>query len=287
MIELSHHDMTLCMEPATGGAISAVRWRGHDILRAQTRPGDVLDAACFPLVPFSNRIAQSRFRWGGERVELPRNHPMDDQCPVLHGVGWLREWSLIGQDDHNAEMLLEHAADRSWPWAMTAKQSVRVKHDSFVIQLALTNCDTRPMPAGLGFHPYFPRDDGTLYHALHQGEWRTDAGCIPTELAQRSAPRDWWEGEPVATRSVDTVYTRRQGDLRVVWPERGIGADIRPSQDLSYTTVYVPAGEDYFCVEPVSHMTDAFNRTDQASGVRVLAPRESWSVSMEIVPFGL
>ena len=42
--------------------------------------------------------------------------------------------------------------------------------------------------------------------------------------------------------------------------------------------VYTPEGKDYFCVEPVSHMTDAINRMDQPhhGGLRVLAPAESF-----------
>ena len=40
--------------------------------------------------------------------------------------------------------------------------------------------------------------------------------------------------------------------------------------------VYSPPARDYFCVEPVSHMTDAINRMDDGgTGLRVLAPGET------------
>jgi aldose 1-epimerase len=39
--------------------------------------------------------------------------------------------------------------------------------------------------------------------------------------------------------------------------------------------VYVPAGRDFFAVEPVSHMNNAINRPDIADhGLRVLLPDE-------------
>ena len=31
---------------------------------------------------------------------------------------------------------------------------------------------------------------------------------------------------------------------------------------FGHLIVYTPPGEDFFCVEPVSHMTDAINRMD-------------------------
>ena len=43
--------------------------------------------------------------------------------------------------------------------------------------------------------------------------------------------------------------------------------------------VYTPPGRGYFCVEPVTHMTDAINRMDVAGhGLRVLAPGETLQV---------
>ena len=47
---------------------------------------------------------------------------------------------------------------------------------------------------------------------------------------------------------------------------------------LSFLVVYTPAGEDFFCVEPVSNCTDAFNLAAQGradTGMRVLPPGET------------
>jgi aldose 1-epimerase len=41
--------------------------------------------------------------------------------------------------------------------------------------------------------------------------------------------------------------------------------------------VYVPPGQDFFCVEPVSHVNDGFNLLDRGvaqTGVRILEPGE-------------
>lgn len=36
---------------------------------------DSLDSACFPLVPYCNRITGGAFAWLGDKVQLPHNFP--------------------------------------------------------------------------------------------------------------------------------------------------------------------------------------------------------------------
>ena len=284
-IRLACDDFELLLEPDTGGSIAAARWRGEPVLDARMGTS-VLDMACFPLVPFSNRIAGSSFGFEGHRVDLSHNHPADPQCPVLHGFGWLRSWEVEHAGQREARLSLVYS-DAEWPWEFAARLSYAVEPEGFSVTLGLKNLSKGRMPAGLGFHPYFPRNEKTLFQSLHHGEWQTAPDCIPTEVEQSERAIDWWSGAPVGTRLVDTVYTGREGAMEVHWPDRGMGARIVPSADLSFTTIYVPDGESYFCAEPVSHMTDAFNRDRADSGMRVLEPEESWQVSMRIEAFDL
>ena len=59
MIELKAGEYFLALEPERGGSIARFGWRGQDLMRPTCGPS-VLDVACFPLVPFSNRIAHGR-----------------------------------------------------------------------------------------------------------------------------------------------------------------------------------------------------------------------------------
>jgi aldose 1-epimerase len=50
--------------------------------------------------------------------------------------------------------------------------------------------------------------------------------------------------------------------------------------------VYTPAERDFFAVEPVTHMTDAFNREargEPETGTRWIEPGEERSCTMRIV----
>jgi aldose 1-epimerase len=283
MIAIESPAFRLVASPEVGGSIAALDWHGQPLLRAASG-SDVLNSACFPLVPFSNRIAGSRFRFGGREVVLKPNHPHAPSEPVLHGFGWQRAWTVTAHQADRLALALDLPAG-DWPWPFLAEQLFALNETSATLTLAITNRGETPMPAGLGFHPYFPRTATTRLIARHRGEWQVDAARLPTRLDLRETAIDWWAGQPVASRLVDTVYTGRDGDLVLAWPARGIGLAIAPDDSLPFTTIYVPADAEFVCVEPVSHATNALNRPGEE--MRVLAPGARWQVELRLTPFRL
>lgn len=277
MIELAAGDYRLSAAPERGGSILSFEWRGEALMRPACGPS-ILDAACFPLVPFSNRIANGRFTSGVREVRLRPNFPGFDHPHPLHGFGWLSPWAVIQQDAASAAMQHNYRADE-WPWSYRAEQSLALDESGLTLTLTVTNQSAEPMPAGLGFHPYFPRDNETLYRGLHHGEWHNDADCLPLALDRWEMPRDWWNGEPVGTRAVDTVYTERAEQLEIAWPTRDLALTLECSEALSDTVVYSPAGEGFFCIEPVTHGTNAIN---QGIGMRHLRSGETFSVKVHM-----
>ena len=249
-------------------------------MREATGPG-ILDVACFPLVPFSNRIADGRFNWLGKAMALPPNAPAVDARHPLHGYGWLAAWDVA--DAQADRTRLVHAyQDGVWPWPYRAQLDYGLDAEGLTARLALTNTGDEPMPAGLGFHPYFPRTRTTRYRGLHRGEWQSGEDPIPATLDACGEAIDWWEGQPVATRSVDTVYTGREGMLEIDWPDRAMALTIAPSPGLPCTTLYVPHDADWFCVEPVSHATDAVNPHPGGEAMAALDPGDTMVAEMRL-----
>ncbi|KPH58941.1 hypothetical protein ADT71_25175 [Novosphingobium sp. ST904] len=239
----------------------------------------IFDVASFPLVPFSNRIARGCFNTGARRGTIAPNFPGSDHPHPLHGFGWLAAWQVTEQGEDHA--VLEHVyPGGEWPWPYRARQTFQLGAWGVVTSISVTNLGDATMPAGLGFHPYFPRDAATVYRGFHRGEWYNTPDCLPSSLDEQDEAIDWWQGEPVDARAVDTAYTGREGALEIDWPTRGLGLTILPSDELSTTVVFSPKGEDYFCVEPVTHATDAINRTPET--MAWLEPGETASVSMTI-----
>lgn len=278
MIALTAGDYRLELDPERGGSVLRFDWRGTPLFRPVCGPL-ILDVACFPLVPFSNRIAFGRFRVGEQTVSLQPNFPDSDHPHTLHGFGWLSKWHVVEGDGQSA--VLEHQyPGGEWPWPYVARQGFHLTASGLTMELSVTNHGGDPMPAGLGFHSYFPRNAATIYHGLHRGEWQNDPDCLPEWLDLRERPQDWWEGAPVASRAVDTVYTEREGSLLITWPDRELALRMNPSPSLPHTVVYSPADRNFFCVEPVSHMTNAINLPASSDEMQWLAPNTGLAVSV-------
>lgn len=223
--------------------------------------------ACVPLLPFANRIAGGRFSVGGREIILPR---LPGEAHALHGDGWLSAWQVASAEHDHAILTFDHPA-AEWPWHYAARQDIRIVGDGYDHAFSLINLGDTPMPAGLGLHPWLPCTPATTYHGLHRDRWRMGNDNLPCALSGTPGLRDWWDGAPVPSQTIDTCFTGRVGDLTIRWPDRGLGLAMTPSPNLSFTHIYVPAGADFFCVEPVSHAPDAIHRPGEA-GMLWLAP---------------
>lgn len=286
---LQHGDQTVELAPDVGGAIARYSIIHDDVsvdlMRAtsfDTR--NVLDFACFPLVPYSSRVREGRFRFEGREIRLPLN--FGDHPHSIHGHGWQAPWSVSAVAPDSVTLDYDHVAD-AWPWAYRARQSFLLDREMLTIELSLTNLSDRSMPAGLGLHPYFPRARKARLRANVSSVWRMNAEVMPLERVP--LPADCRLPEGVALRDVvlDNGFEGWDGRAEITWPELGLGLDLEASPALRRLVVYAPAGQEFFCVEPVSNMTDAFNRAaegERDTGMRVLAPGEAFAAWMRLTP---
>ena len=295
-LTLSTPDAVVELAPTIGAALAAFRHDGADGLRPTPpeahQQRNVRQFACYPLVPYSNRIAHARLSTGGTDFALDRN--FGDHPHAIHGVGWQREWKVEAHDATSALLALDHPGRgdgaRAWPFAFRATQAVVLSGDAGHAMLSLTltieNRDERAFPVGLGWHPFFPCDGATELGFAADGIWHTDETRLPTlhgvlEPAQRFDPPRALHGT-----TLDNVFTGWRGEAEIRWPVQRRRVRIEADASLAFLVVFVPEGRDYLAVEPVTHMTDAFSRAargDRDTGTLVLAPGRSRSCTMRIV----
>ena len=98
------------LAPQAGGSIARFRHDDADLLRPMTAEaiasGRGNEAACYPLVPFSNRIANGRLVFDGQAFKLEPNWP--GVRHPMHGEGWARAWDVARHDGQGAELVHEH-----------------------------------------------------------------------------------------------------------------------------------------------------------------------------------
>lgn len=280
------NDTVECLlAPRIGGSVARLRWRGGgggpplDLLRPvsddRLRHGGAEDLGCFPLVPFSNRIADGRFRFDDREVRLPLN--LAGSPHAIHGHGWRSPWSVEERTATTARLDYRHAAD-AWPWRYRATQDVALTSDGVTITIELSNEGDGPMPAGLGLHPYFRKPPGTTLRARLSGLWDNDATLLPSVRRPLPDGCDFSNGVTMDRTVFDNGFTGWNGAATLTWPDVGLRLSITADDLFGHLVIYSPAGEEYLCVEPVSHMTDAVNRAGEPeSGLRVLMPGERLS----------
>jgi aldose 1-epimerase len=277
MLALHAGDASLVLAPELGGSILGWTRGGVALLRhASPRalvPGDVHEMAGFPLVPYSNRIAHGSFRFADTEYRLALN--FGDHPHSIHGVGWQRAWLVTSVARDAATLTLPHTADASWPFAFIAEQRFRLTASALYLALAITNRHTAHAPAGLGLHPYFPRTTTTVPRAQATLQfradtvWRNGADHLPSEPIGVPPEWDHSTGRTVGDLALDNCFAGWDGTAVLTWPDRRI--TIEADAIFRHLIVYTPPGQDFFCVEPVSHMNDAINR----DGMRVLDPGET------------
>ena len=278
--------------PTIGGSLTCFHWSDggerHDWLRPATREdlraGTADRLACFPLVPFSNRIRDGRFRFGGHAVELPLNQL--PQPHAEHGHGWQAAWRVVARTDDRLTLVYDHAAD-AWPFPYRAQQAIELTADELRVTLSIENRGTEAMPAGLGLHPYFPRTSDCRLTARVAAMWETDPEIMPTTLVDPEPRLGSSEGLPVDRVALDNAFTGWRRAATIRWPERGTCLRLEADPPLGFLVVYTPPGASYFCAEPVSHCTDAFNLAAQArddTGMLVLEPGASVSAAVRLRP---
>jgi aldose 1-epimerase len=270
-------ELELC--PAIGGCITGLRHRGRDLLRPAGRrffeQRDPREAASFPLVPFSNRIADGRFAFQGALYQLDRNFPPEPHA--IHGHGWQHAWTVREASARSAVLEFAHRIAGT-PFDYRAAQSFALAADRLTVTLEIANAGAVPMPAGLGLHPYFPRSEAVTLCARLEHVWRADPRKLPQERAPLPVEWDFGSASRVAPLALDHCFGGWDGTAAISWPERDLSLVVTADPLFGHLVIYVPPGQDFFCVEPVSHVNDGFNlaaRGVAETGVHVLAPGAS------------
>jgi aldose 1-epimerase len=223
--------------------------------------------ACYPLVPWSNRITEGGFIADGQHFIL-RNNRSDDPYPI-HGTGWQRPWELQSHTQDTALLTLDDAAVDAY--AFQASLHYALTHDTLQITLGVTNKAAVPMPFGLGLHPFFPRTSKTRLQSVASHVWLND-GCSPIPTEHRTVPAEWdfRVSRLLPDHELNHCFSGWQGSAVI----DGGDLALELSADTDRFIVYTPVGADFFCFEPVDHVIDAMHRPGGAlaNGMTRLEP---------------
>jgi aldose 1-epimerase len=263
IITLQAGALRLEVAPSLGGALLGLWCDGLPLLRptpaAALATESVRDCACYPLIPFSNRIAGGRFTFDGIDYDLPRDQR--DQRHALHGTAYAAPWNIqsVGPDSLHLTQSYRPGAKPCWPFAFSAWQIVRLKPDALIIHIGMRNEHAGPAPAGIGLHPYFMRRSGMRLRFLAQCRWLKNEAMIPYARTAIDGAYDHGSSRTIGALALDDCFAGWQRSATLDDPETRLQMVLRASSALDHLIVYTPPDGTSIALEPVSHRPDAIN----------------------------
>jgi len=293
VITLENANVRLVVNPQQGVNVLACFVRREqgwlpimpDVLGGQSD----LKASSFILIPYSNRIEGGRFTFQGQTYQLANG-----ERHASHGDVRNRPWQVdaVSPTSMHCSFDSRTFADSNWPWPFTATVDYALEGQTLFSRLTVTNRGESPMPAGLGWHPYYNRTvtragEPLLLHFQVQSVY-PDAhdNRIPSGPAQPLAPNQDFatQRELTPDNFIDACFYGYAGNGSITWPESDVKLTYTCSPNCTHLILYNPA-KPYFAVEPVTNANNGVNlyaQDDPTSGIHVLAPGETLEATFTV-----
>jgi len=295
---IANDTLELAVSPEAGASIAglAARVRGERVPILRPTPDDAIAQlnsslfASFALVPWSNRLADARFTFHGRTHQLKPNTP---DGHAIHGDVRKRPWRVVAQTATALELAFasHDFADVNFPFPFEVALRYALDGATLATSLALSSRASEPMPAGMGFHPYYRR---TLLDPAEQVELQAIAPrayreLVPLHPAVPITPeQDFARGRALGDQDFDTCFAGWDGHATITWPGSRVRAHVACDATLDHMILFSPPGKPFFALEPVSNANNGFNLAaagDPDAGMRVLAPGETlrgtWHLTIE------
>ena len=234
---LTAANASIRIDPARGGRVSAFTIAGLDLVVSEAP--DPLEWGCYPMVPWAGRVREGRFSWKNRSFQLPLRRPPH----AIHGTVLDRSWHALPESQS-----LEVSLGDEWPWSATARSEFSMTEGRFDWKLTVS-AKERPMPAMLGWHPWFRKHLADGSHSTLEFDadsmYVRDAAGIPTGARSSPPPGPW-----------DDCFAGLHSPPRISWSN---GMVLEVSSTCDHWVIYNQP-EHAVCVEPQSGPPDAFNQ---------------------------
>lgn len=278
---------SFALVPAMGACLLDLCFQGQNVLDSFQTPaalqlGDWAKSAV--LFPFPNRLRGGTYTFAGQQYQFPLN---DGSGPnAIHGFGRQKAFTVqdyqVTADQGTITCLYEDQGEHpGYPFPFSVEMKYALNDDTgFEVSLTMTNRGTQPIPAGLGWHPYFTLGNTVDQYFLQLPTCdliEVDQTMIPT--GRQSSYPNFNESTPIkdttldscfklaaATTNRDTIKIKSDTASLTYWQERG-------TQAWEFVQIFIPPHRKSIAIEPMTCNVDAFNNHE---GLVLLQPNQQF-----------
>lgn len=281
IVTLETRDQRLRILPALGAGIASWEIRDAHTWRAMLRSWDGTSTdrfsfACFPLVPWSNRISVGGFTQ--DDVFYPVKPNRAGEPYPIHGDGWLQPWKVMAQGAQHVVLRLESNCFEGNPYRYDATLICMLAHAELNLTLTVTHQGEQALPYGLGLHPYFLRNATTRLALPCTGVWLSASDPLPVIHADILPPGfDYRQPASLFGTPIDHCFTGWSGKSTIIYPDADLKLEMNMRDCDGYVLLYRPPEGNCFCMEPITHPIDAFHLPGRP-GLKILRRGESMTL---------
>jgi galactose mutarotase-like enzyme len=207
---------SLSIDTSAGGRIASLIMAGRERLLVTPAAGiePSIGWGCYLMAPFVGRVQHGLVNWGGRKARLRLNagrHTID-------GSVFDSEWIVTQRTA--ASVTISCSLDTNkWPFRGTVTQRMAIARGLMRLEAEIVAGE--PMPAALGWHPWFRNPGGHLCLAVNSDSvLHLAPDLIPTgKLMPVDQRTDLRPGPSLSGRRLDDVYAEVRAPVVVTWPD--------------------------------------------------------------------
>jgi aldose 1-epimerase len=251
-LTLRSENLEAVLLPEQGGRLHRLSAFGVDVVRT---PADTSGYAqdpffwgAYPMAPWCNRLSTEPIEVLGRMLELPANFP---DGTAIHGQVYARPWQQTGP----RTLQVCGGGDR-WPWPYELTLTIRLEADEIGFDYRLANLADEPMPAGLGWHPWFRKPVQVMIPSSTVYEDNTATTPEPVPVAPPFDLRT----PAVMADGIDATWPHPEGDPSLHWRESGLTMSMSCSPTAQFIVAANFADIEAVAFEPQTHAPDGLGR---------------------------
>ncbi len=242
------------------------------------------------LIPFPGRIVDASYRFAGKTHTLKVNSSGNF---AIHGFFYDKPYQLVNTkvQDNSASVALrsEHKGKtKGYPFKFEVLLTFTLRTGSFTCTTEIRNSDSRPIPIGDGWHPYF-KTSGSVKRLLlsipAHSVVEVTPSKVPTGVVRKPVSKR--STVPLSNETLDSVLDFGKSHQKVTTKliDRKLGVEIQLWQDSGvgryrYLILYRPVSRTSVAIEPWTCAPDSFNNN---MGLIVLKPGAKFKASYGVV----
>lgn len=244
------------VSPTDGGRISSIVAGGRELLRSREAP-DVtrpIDYGCFLMAPWVGRLDHGRLPTPDGELSVPPSGGEDPHA--IHGVTWDRAWDVVDVTEQRAVLAIDlGGVGNEWPLGGRVTHEITVEPLGLEM-IAVVEAGDRPMPAAVGWHPWFlaGHHAQTFIEMTAEQTLVMREDLVPTgERTAIDAATELGRQTPIGKRLLDHTYVGTGPGAAITTPRGRL--ELTWSANTAGVTVHSPEGA--VCVEPLTAWPNA------------------------------